>query len=343
MHSFFNRVRKDQFSIKIKKSSNISWRSLLIRFFCIASIPLSVQAFAQYPDHTLRLIVPFAPGGAVDSVARPAALGLGQALGQTVVVENKAGAGGTIGIQNVARAAPDGYTVLLGNIALASAPALYPRAGVDTKKFAPVILIGTMPYMLLIRPGLQVESLKELMQKAKSNPGKLNYASAGSGSAIHLAGELFKAKAGVDIVHVPYKGAGPAINALLAGDVDMMFSSVAESDAYVKSGKLRALAVTGSARSKDFPQVPTLKESGVPGSEVTGWYGLYVSSETPADVLRTIQEKARIGLRSDAIRQTMENYGLDVSQGDANEAQQMLDSETIRWSQIVEETNIPRN
>jgi tripartite-type tricarboxylate transporter receptor subunit TctC len=315
----------------------------LLGLSCAAISLVSAQAQAQFPDHSLRLIVPFAPGGAVDGAARPASLEMGKALGQSVVVENRPGAGGTIGIQAAAHAAPDGYTLLLGNIALASAQALYPQAGVDPKDFAPVGLVGTTPYLLLVRADSPIKSVGDLVKNAKAHPGKMNYSSAGTGSAIHLAGELFKSKAGVNIVHVPFKGASPAMTSLLGGEVDMMFSSTMEAAPMLQAGKVRALAVTSSQRWPKLPQVPTLAEAGVPGCEVTGWYGVYVSKATPPDVLKVLQTKALAGLRSDGMRKQLANYGLDAAQGNAAEAQTMLSDETARWSEVIQHANIHAN
>ncbi|WP_454691873.1 Bug family tripartite tricarboxylate transporter substrate binding protein [Achromobacter aloeverae] len=303
----------------------------------------AAPAQAAFPDHALRLIVPFAPGGAVDGAARPAALELGKALGQSVVVDNRPGAGGTIGIQAAAHAAPDGYTLLLGNIALASAPALYPQSGIDPKDFAPIALVGTTPYVLVVRADSPIKSVGELIAKAKAHPGKMNYSSAGTGSAIHLAGELFKSKAGVDIVHVPYKGASPALTALLGGEVDMMFSSAMEAAPMLSSGKLRALAVTSAERTSQFPDVPTLTEAGLKGYQVTGWYGVYVQAGVPADVLKTLQQKAQEGMRSDDMRKQLANYGLEAAKGDAAEARKMLDDETARWSEVIRNAHIKAN
>ncbi|WP_233233737.1 tripartite tricarboxylate transporter substrate binding protein [Bordetella sp. LUAb4] len=303
----------------------------------------AAPAHAAYPDHALRLIVPFAPGGAVDGAARPAAIELGKALGQSVVVDNRPGAGGTIGIQAAEHAAPDGYTLLLGNIALASAPALYPQSNINPKDFAPVALVGTTPYVLLVRADSPIKTVAELIENAKSHPGKMNYSSAGTGSAIHLAGELFKAKAGVDVVHVPYKGASPALTALLGGEVDLMFSSTMEAAPMLSSGKVRALAVTSAERTSQFPNVPTLTEAGLKGYQVTGWYGVYVQANVPPDVLKALQQKAQQGLRSDDMRKQLANYGLEAAKGDATEAQKMLDDETARWSEVIKNANIKAN
>lgn len=307
---------------------------------CMVLAAASVAAHAEFPERAVRLIVPFAPGGAVDGAARPTAVEMGKALGQPLVIDNRPGSGGTIGIMGAARSAPDGYTLLLGNIALASAPALYPQSGIDAKAFLPVALIGTTPYVLAVKPALPVKSVAELVALAKANPGKYNYASAGAGSAIHLAGEMFKSKAGVDIVHVPYKGAGPAMSALLGGEVEMMFGSLMEMKPMIQSGKVKALAVTSLARSALMPDLPTLSESGVPGYSVTGWYGLYAPAKVPPEILKKLQAAAATAMHSDAMRQQLARYGMEPAGGGAKEAGDMLDAEVDRWSAIIRQAGI---
>ena len=297
-------------------------------------------AHAEFPEHSIRLIVPFSPGGAVDGAARSTTAELGKALKQSIVVDNRPGSGGTIGITAAARATPDGYTLLLGNIALASAPALYPRSGIDPKDFVPIALIGTTPYILTVRQDFPAHSLAELLALAKAHPGKYNYASAGSGSAIHLAGELFKSRAGVDIVHVPYKGAAPAVTALLGGEVEMMFGSLMEMKPLIDSGKLRALAVTSIKRSSLVPNIPTMIEAGLPGYQVTGWYGLYTQAKVPPEALRQLRRGAADALHSDEMRKELVNYGMEAALGDATEAGDLLDSEVQRWSAFIRQSRI---
>ena len=304
------------------------------------ALPFSSETRAEFPEKTVRIIVPFAPGVAVDGVARPTAVELTKAFGQTVIVENKPGSGGVIGIQTAARAVADGHTLLLGNIALASAPALHPKSGADPKDFAPVALIGSSPYVLLVRADSPLKTTSDLIAFAKSQPGKLNYASAGAGSAIHLAGELLKAKAGLDIVHVPYKGAGPALVALLGGEVDLMFGSAPEVKNMLQAGRVRALAVTSVARYSQLPQLPTLTESGIRDFAMTGWYGLYAPLKTPPAVLKRVQELALTGLRSDALRQQLTQYGVEIAKGGPKDAQDMLDAETDNWSAIIRNAGI---
>jgi tripartite-type tricarboxylate transporter receptor subunit TctC len=300
----------------------------------------SCFAQAEFPEHAIRLIVPFSPGGAVDGAARATTVELGKALAQSIVVDNRPGSGGTIGINAASRAAPDGYTLLLGNIALASAPALYPHSGINPKDFVPIALIGTTPYILTVRQDFPAKTLAELLSLVKAHPGKYNYASAGSGSAIHLAGELFKTRAGVDIVHVPYKGAAPAVTALLGGEVEMMFGSLMEMKPMIEAGKLRALAVTSSARSSLVPNIPTLNESGVPGYQVTGWYGLYTGAKVPPEELKKLRTAAANALHSEAMRKELVNYGMEAALGDAKEAGDLLNSEAERWSAFIRQAHI---
>ncbi|MES2185219.1 MAG: tripartite tricarboxylate transporter substrate binding protein [Pseudomonadota bacterium] len=297
-------------------------------------------AHADFPDHAVRLVVPFTPGGAVDGAARPTAVEMGKTLGQPLVIDNRPGSGGTIGIQAVAHAAPDGYTLLLGNIALASAPALYPASGINPKDFAPVALIGKTPYILAVKQDFAAKSVAELVALAKANPGKYNYASAGAGSAIHMAGEMFKSKAGIDVVHIPYKGAAPAMAALLAGDVEMVFGSLMEMKPMIQAGKVRALGVTSSTRSALVPTIPTLAESGVPGYAVTGWYGLYAPVKTPPAVLQKLQTAAVAALHSEAMRQQLARYEMEPAGGGPKEAAEMLDSEVERWTAVIRQAHI---
>ncbi len=297
-------------------------------------------AHADFPEHPVRLVVPFAPGGAVDGAARPTATEMAKTLGQAMVIDNRPGSGGTIGIQLVEKGVADGYTLLLGNIALASAPALYPQSGINPKDFAPIALVGSTPYILVVKNDFPAKTVAELLKELKSHPGKYNYASAGAGSAIHLAGELFKSKAGVEMVHVPYKGAGPAMAALLGGEVEMMFSSFMEAKPMITAGKVRALAVTSSARSPLMPDLPTIAESGLPGYEVTGWYGVYAPAKTPPAALEKLRTAATQALHSESMRQQLARYEMIPAKGGAKEAGDMLDSEVERWSAVIRQAHI---
>lgn len=306
----------------------------------LASLIWPPLALAAYPDHPIKLIVPFAPAGAVDGIARLFSTDFGKNLGQTVLVENRPGSGSTIGITSVIKAQPDGYTLLLGNIATASAPAMYPKSSIDLKLLQPITLIGRSAYVLVVRNDFAAQNVPELIALLKANPGKYNYSSAGAGSAIHLAAELFKNKAGVDIVHVPYKGAGPAMNALMAGDVEMMFGSVAELKSQIQAKRFRALGVTTNTRSSALPEVPTMIEGGIKDYDVAGWYGVYAPVNLPSDVLIKLKKAAELTLTSDGIKQLLKRYAMEPVQGGSKEAGDMLDAEVKRWSEVIIKANI---
>lgn len=310
---------------------------------CASMLALS-PAQAAFPDNPLHLVVPFAPGGAVDGIGRLTARALSKELGQQVIVENKPGAGGVIGIGSVAHAAADGYTILMGNIALASAPALYEKLAFDpAKDFAGAAIIGKGPYVLVVPSSFPAHSVKELIALAKAHPGKYNFGSAGTGSAIHLAGELFKSMAKIDIVHVPFKGAGPAATALLGGQVQMMFGSLMEMIPLIQSGKVRALGVTSLQRTKYAPNVPTIAESGLPGYEVTGWYGLFVPSATPPAIVSKLNDAADKALKSSFLEKQLPHYKLDAVGGSPRQTNQFLKSEIAKWTKVIHDAHIKAN
>ncbi|MFZ0846918.1 MAG: tripartite tricarboxylate transporter substrate binding protein, partial [Pseudolabrys sp.] len=247
----------------------------------------NAQQPADYPTRPITLIVPYAPGGGNDVLARGVAEPMGKTLGQPIVIENHGGAGGSLGTRQVAKSAPDGYTLGLGGTGtLAIDPTLYPNVGYDPRKdFAPVGLIATGPLIILVNPSLPAHNVQEFIALAKAEPGKLNYASAGKGSGIHLGTVLFALTAGIDIVHVPYRGTGPALTDLLGGHVSMYFSSLPSAVGLVKEGKLRALGVTGLKRSPIFPDVPTVAEQGLPGFEAVLHYGIVAPAGTPRPII----------------------------------------------------------
>lgn len=246
-----------------------------------------MPAWAQtYPTQTIRLVVPFAPGGSTDVLGRLLAQGLSRGLGQNMVVDNRAGGGTNIGAELVARAAPDGYTLFMTTTTQAINVTLYPKLTYDlVKDFSPVAPVATSPSVLVVHPSVPVKTVKELIALAKGRPGTLTYASSGSGSTAHLAGELFKMSAGIDLVHIPYKGAGPAQVDLIGGHVHSMFGFTAGVMPHLKAGKLRALGVTSTKRLPDMPDMPTLHEAGVSGYEVSVWYGILAPAGTPAEIV----------------------------------------------------------
>jgi tripartite-type tricarboxylate transporter receptor subunit TctC len=304
----------------------------------------ATPASAKYPENPVRLIVPFAPGGAVDGVGRLTAESLSRQLGEQIVVENRPGAGGVIGISSAARADPDGYTLLMGNIALTSAPALHSKLTFDpVKDFKGVIVIGSAPYVLAVAPDFPAHSVKELIELAKAHPRKYDFSSAGTGSAIHLAGEMFKSMAHIDIVHVPYKGAGPAAAALLGGQVQMMFGSLGEMMPLIQSGKVRALGVTSAKRDSFVPDIPTLQESGVAGFEVTGWYGVFAPAQTPDSVISTLHDAAAKALATPEMQKHLTNYKLHAVGGSAADANRQLKEETAEWAKVIRDAHIQAN
>ncbi|MBK6336450.1 MAG: tripartite tricarboxylate transporter substrate binding protein [Betaproteobacteria bacterium] len=292
------------------------------------------QAFPQKP---VRLVVPFPPGGPIDTVARAIAQKLTEAWGQTVVVDNRPGAGGNIGADLVAKAAPDGYTVVMGALSThAVNPSLYPKMPYDAvKDFAPISLVAVTPNVLVVNPSLPVATAREFIAYARANPGKLAFGSGSNGSAGHLAGELFKVDAGVDMLHVPFKGAAPAMQALLAGDTQLMFDNLASATAQVKAGKLKALAVTTARRSKLAPDLPTLAEAGLPGFDISTWFGLLAPAGTPADVVaRWNAEVTRI-LNSTEMRERMTALGAEPAPDTPAEFARFIAGETAKYARIV--------
>ena len=294
----------------------------------------NAQAFPQKP---VRLVVPFPPGGPIDTVARAIAQKLTEAWGQTVVVDNRPGAGGNIGADLVAKAAPDGYTVVMGALSThAVNPSLYPKMPYDAAKdFAPISLVAVTPNVLVVNPSLPVATAREFIAYARANPGKLAFGSGSNGSAGHLAGELFKVDAGVDMLHVPFKGAAPAMQALLAGDTQLMFDNLASATAQVKAGKLKALAVTTARRSKLAPDLPTLAEAGLPGFDISTWFGLLAPAGTPADVVaRWNAEVTRI-LNSAEMRERMTALGAEPAPDTPAEFARFIAGETAKYARIV--------
>ncbi|HKA43841.1 MAG TPA: tripartite tricarboxylate transporter substrate binding protein [Burkholderiales bacterium] len=295
------------------------------------------EAGAQtYPTRAIRLIVPYSPGGGVDVMARLLAPKLGERLGQQVVVDNRPGATGNIGAEVVARSAPDGYTVLMVGSSIAANVTLYRKLGYDLlKDFVPVTLVASSPNIVLVHPSLPARSIKELIALARARPGQLNYASGGSGSTLHLTAELFKTMAGVDLVHVPYRGTGPAIVALMSGEAVIAMPPVAGMLPHVESGRLRALAITGKTRLKIVPQLPTVAESGVSGFEAGQWYGVLVPAGTPAAIVTRLQDELARVVRLPDIAEHVTREGT-VPVGNASQAFGVyLRQEIEKWAKVV--------
>ncbi len=309
--------------------------------FALLAAACSVLASAQsYPGKPLRLVVPFAAGGATDVLARIVGKELGDRLKQTVVVDNRGGAGGTIGSDAVARAQPDGYTLLMGAVGThAINVSLYKKLSYDpVKDFEPVILVATVPNVLVVPVALPVKSVKELISFGKANPGKLNFASSGSGTSIHLSGELFKTMTGIDMQHIPYKGSGPAMADLLAGQTQMMFDNLPSSMPHIKAGRLRPLAVTSAKRFPALPEVPTIAEAGVPGYEASSWFGIFAPAATPPQIIALLNGELNKILAAPDTRKRLLEQGADAAGGTPEQFAALIKSEIPKWAKVVKES-----
>jgi tripartite-type tricarboxylate transporter receptor subunit TctC len=297
---------------------------------------------AAYPNKAVRLVVPAAPGGGADFLARIVSTRLSEQTGQTFVVDNRAGASGTIAADATAKAAPDGYTVLLGqSTSIAIAPHLYQKLGYDTlKDLRAVTLVAEVPNILVVHPSVPASNVKELIALAKSKPNLLNFGSAGNGAPSHLAGEMFKGSAGVNMVHVPYKGAGPAVNDLLAGQIQVMFAPMVAVLPQVKAGRLKALAVTSAKRSPAIPELPTLSESGLTGFAIVSWFGFFVPSATPQAVVDKLHAETVKALKSP---DTIERFAKEGAEPEGNTPAEFalyVQQEYARYAKVVKDNNI---
>jgi tripartite-type tricarboxylate transporter receptor subunit TctC len=299
---------------------------------------IAAGAGAQtYPAKPIRLVVPFPPGGTTDILAREVGQRLSQAFGQSVVVDNRPGAGGNIGSELVARSAPDGYTLLMATVGThAINPSLYAKMPYDhVKDFAPVVLVASVPNVLEVTPSLPVYTVADLIKLAKEKPGQINFASSGSGTSIHLSGELFKAMAGVDMTHVPYKGSAPAIADLIGGQVQVMFDNLPSSLPQIKAGKLRAIAVTSAQRAPALPEVPTIAESGLPGFEASSWFGLVAPAGTPPAIIARINAEVNQWLQSPEAKEKLLAQGAAAAGGSPEQFAAYIRAETEKWARVV--------
>lgn len=309
-----------------------------------AGVLAAPQAWAAFPDRPLRIVVPFTPGGGTDIVARQLAKGLTEELGQSVVVENRPGGSTIIGTENVAKSPADGYTMLMSTFAHAVNPAIHKKLPYDTDKaFAPVAMIGKSPNVLVVSPKSRFKSVQDILTYARANPGKLTFGSYGNGTSAHLAGELFKSLGKIDILHVPYKGAGPGINDLMGGQIDMIFSTSASVSGHVKSGQLRALAVTTKDRSPAYPGVPTVAESGEPGYFVDSWYGVFVPQGTPKAVIDQLNTAIKKASNEPEFKKALELEGLVATVGTPDALGEYVKQEEARWSKIIKDAGITDN
>ena len=306
----------------------------------LAFLAVATSAPAQYPTKPIKLIVPFPPAGSTDLSARAVAGKLGERLGQPVIIENKPGAGGNIGTDVVAKAPPDGYTLLVGTVGThAINPSLYSKMPYDhIKDFVPVILLSSTPNVLVVYPGLPVNSVADVIKLAKAKPGELNFASSGSGTSIHLSGELFKSMAGLQMTHIPYKGSGPMQIDLISGQVNMSFDNLSAAMAQIKGGKLKALAVTGKQRSPMLPDVPTVAESGLPGYEAISWNGVFAPAGTPKEIVDKLAREIDAILKTPETRKFFAEQGGEVGGGTPDQLAAFVRAETAKWSKVVKES-----
>jgi len=317
----------------------LSTLAVLVAAAAIAVHPAAAQVPA-YPAKPIRIVVPFPAGGATDILARAAAQRLTEAWGQSVVVDNRPGAGGNIGAELVAKSAPDGYTLLMGTVGTHAINAsLYAKMPYDhVKDFAPVILVAGVPNVLVVNPAVPANSVQELIAYAKANPGKLNFASSGSGTSIHLSGELFKVMAGVQMTHVPYKGSAPALQDLIGGQVQLMFDNLPPSLPQIKAGKLRALGVTSAARAPALPDTPTIAESGLPGFEASSWFGLLAPAGTPPAVIARLNGEVAAWLGTPEAKEKLLALGANAAGGTPEDFAKHIAAETAKWAKVVRES-----
>ncbi|MEI9803980.1 MAG: tripartite tricarboxylate transporter substrate binding protein [Pseudolabrys sp.] len=322
-----------------------------LRFAIVALLLLHAPAaWAQtddaknYPERPVRFVVPWPAGGGTDIFARAISDKLHQALGQPFLVENRPGASGNLGASMVARSTPDGYTIMIGTITLATNPALYQSLDFDaTKDLTTVTLVAGVPHMLVVHPSVPANNVKELIALAKAKPGKMSYASAGVGSPFQIAAELFKESAGVDILHVPYKGGAPAVADVLGHHVDMTFANLVAVLPQAKSGQVRALAVTGAKRSSAAPDVPTMAEAGLPGYEFASWFGVLAPAGTPPAIIKKLNTEIVKALRSPEISARLSEEGAELIAGSPEAFDAYLKSETAKWGKVIKAAGIKAN
>ena len=311
----------------------------LVAFLGLGTAPAQAQA---WPERTVTMIVPFPPGGGTDTFARPLAAALGEQLGQMFIVDNRGGAGGTLGAGTAARADNDGYTLFFGAVHHAIAPGVYPKLAYDIEKdFHPIAVVAVVPQVVVVNPDrVQAKTLGELVEAAKASPGSLTYGSAGNGTSHHLAGELFKGVTGTDIQHVPYKGAGPALQDLVGGQIDMMFDGLGSSAGHIKSGTIKPLAVASNERSPILPDVPTAAEAGLSDYEVYTWYALWALEGTPQEVVDRLVVEVGKALDSEQVKKVWALQGASPGPLTPDEMASFVSAEIARWGKVADDANI---
>ncbi len=302
----------------------------------LASLAVGSQAQAAWPTKPVTLIVPFPAGGGTDAFARPLSAQFAKLTGRQMVIDNRGGAGGTLGAGVAAKAAADGYTLFMGAVHHAIAPSMYPKLDYDIEKdFAPLALMANVPQVVVVNPKNQPGDFKEFLERVRKSPGRFNYGSAGAGTSHHLAGELFKQQTKTFITHIPYRGAGPALQDLIAGNVDMMFDGLGSSAQHIKSGRIKALMVAGTKRNPAFPDVPCAAELGLPEYTVTTWYGVWAPRATPADVQARIVEELRRASATDELKTAWANNGADFGNFTPTQFGSFVSAEVKRWAAVV--------
>jgi tripartite-type tricarboxylate transporter receptor subunit TctC len=323
----------------MKHSETQIQRRNLLQWAAGASLAATLPAWAQatWPSKPVNLIVPFPAGGGTDAFARPLSAIFSKLTGKQLIIDNRGGAGGTVGAGIAAKAAPDGYNFFMGAVHHTIAPSMYPKLDYDLERdLAPIILVAAVPQVLVVNPKkVTANTLKEFLDFVKKNPGKLNYGSAGGGTSHHLAGELFKLQTQTFITHIPYRGAGPALQDLIAGNVDMMFDGLGSSAAHIKGGRIKALMVSGAKRSPAFPDVPCSSELGLPDYTVSTWYGMWAPKATPANVQTRMVEEARKAIQTDEAKAIWSAQGAEFPNLTGAQFDAFIKTELRKWSQVV--------
>jgi tripartite-type tricarboxylate transporter receptor subunit TctC len=316
---------------------NQTIKMFLSKLTCVILSCFTLHAFADnWPSKPITFIVPFPAGGGTDAFARPLSAQLTKNLGKQILIDNRGGAGGTVGASIASKAAPDGYTFFMGAAHHAIAPSIYPKLDYDLEKsFIPMMLVASPPQVIVINPKVPANDLKEFIQLLKKSPGKYNYGSAGNGSSHHLAGELFKMQTKTFITHIPYRGAGPALADLIAGQVDVMFDGLGSSSQHIKSGKIKALAVASEKRVPAFPNVPTATEAGVPGYVVSTWYGLWAPKGTPQDIVDKMQVEVTKAMNSPELSEIWVNNGSETPNMTGDAFAKFVSADIKRWAVVV--------
>lgn len=308
----------------------------------LSALAVTGTAQAAWPDRAITIVVPFPAGGGTDTFARPLAQQLGQQLGQSVVVDNRGGAGGTLGAGVAARATPDGYTFFMGGAHHVVAPSIYKKLSYDIQKdFTPVAMLAQPPQIIVVNAdNLPVASVKELLERAKADPGSINFGSAGMGSTHHLAGELFSLKTGIELTHVPYQGAGPMLSGLITGQVDLAFDGLGSSASHIRAGSIRPLAVAAAERSPSFPDVPTVAEAGVPDYQVSTWYAMWAPAGTPSDIVDRMADEIRKALNAPKLKELWASNGSTTPDLTGAKFGEFVDAEIGRWAGVVKEAGV---